>query len=321
MNEIKKNNIMKKDVIHILMACDRNYAPFYGVLLTSLFINNQDSPFHIHWITDDTIPQKVKDKFIRLVSANRSELSLYEIDKSKVTDFPQHGHINYAAYYNLKIADILPADVHRIIYLDGDMIVDGDMRPLWEMDLKGNACAIALAPDWTDPYHAERLGYDPKYGYYNNGTMLYDLDYLREINYSEKAIEYVNTERNNLCMMDQDVANALLYDKILRLPLQYNFQSKFLWKSYWNSYNDDFRQEIIKAAQHPIIIHYSDKRKPWQIENFNRPYTRVWNKYYWKSPWWGLKRIGYIRDWAKRILKPYKTKDNIAEEVKFVLKR
>ena len=75
---------MEKDVIHILMACDRNYAPFYGVLLTSLFINNQDSQFHIHWITDDTIPQKEKDKFIRLVSDNRSELSMYEIDKSKV---------------------------------------------------------------------------------------------------------------------------------------------------------------------------------------------------------------------------------------------
>ena len=303
------------------MACDRNYAPFYGVLLTSLFINNQESRFHIHWISDDTIPQKVKDKFIRLVNVNRSELSLYEIDKSKVTDFPQYGHINYAAYYNLKIADILPQDVHRIIYLDGDMIVDGDIRPLWEMDLKGNACAMALAPDWNDSYHARRLGYDPKYGYFNNGTMLYDLDYLREINYSTKAIEYVNSERHNLNMMDQDVANALLYDKILRLPLQYNFQSKFLWQSYWGVYDEDFRKEILAAAQHPIIVHYSDKRKPWQIENRFRPYTKLWNKYYWKSPWWGLKRIGSIRDWAKRILKPYKSIDNIAEEAKFVLKR
>lgn len=43
---------------------------------------------------------------------------MYEIDKSKVTDFPQYGHINYAAYYNLKIAEILPQDVHRLIYMD-----------------------------------------------------------------------------------------------------------------------------------------------------------------------------------------------------------
>ena len=310
---------MGKDLIHILMACDRNYAPFYGVLLTSLFINNQESQFHIHWITDDTIPQKMKDKFIRLVSDNRSELSMYEIDKSKVTDFPQYGHINYAAYYNLKIADILPQDVHRVIYMDGDMIVDGDIRPLWEMDLKGNACGMVWAPDRNEPYIFERLGYDPKYGYYNNGTMLYDLDYLRAVNYSEKALEYVNTANHDLGMMDQDVANAMLYDKILRLPLQYNFQSKFLWKSYWVEHTEEFKKEIIEAAQHPVIIHYSDKRKPWQIENINRPYTKLWIKYYWKSPWWCLMRIGSIRAWAKRILKPWKTEDNLAEEAKFVV--
>ena len=251
------------------------------------------------------------------MSNNRSELSMYEIDKSKVTDFPQHGHINYAAYYNLKIADILPKDVHRVIYMDGDMIVDGDIRPLWEMDLKGNACGMVLAPDWKEPYIFERLGYDPKYGYYNNGTMLYDLDYLREIYYSEKALEYINTARHNLGMMDQDVANALLHTKILRLPLQYNFQSKFLWKSYWADYTEDFKKEILEAAQHPVIVHYSDKRKPWQIENINRPYTKLWYKYYWKSAWWCLLRIGSIRDWARRILKPYKTKDNITEEANF----
>lgn len=302
------------------MACDRNYAPYYGVLLTSLFINNQDSQFHIHWITDDTIPLRVKEKFSRLVSDNHSVLSMYEIDKNKVADFPQYGHINYAAYYNLKIADILPQDVHCIIYMDGDMIVDGDIRPLWEMDLKGNACAMAWAPDWNEPYIFERLGYDSKYGYYNNGTVLYDLDYLRKIHFSDKAIEYINTAKHNLGMMDQDVINALLHTEILRLPLQYNFQSKFLWKSYWVDHSEDFRKEILEAAKHPIIIHYSDKRKPWQIDNFKRPYTKLWNKYYRKSPWCCLKRIGSIKDWAKRILKPSKMKDILTEEANFLLK-
>lgn len=311
---------MEKDVIHILMACDRNYAPFYGVLLTSLFINNQDSQFHIHWITDDTIPQKVKDKFGRLVSDNQSELSLYEIDKSTVTDYPQYKHINYAAYYNLKIADILPPDVHRIIYMDGDMIVDGDIRPLWEMDLKGNACAMVEAPASSFPYIFDRLGYDSKFGYYNNGTTLYDLDFLRKIHFSDKAIEYINTAKHNLGMMDQDVINALLYTKILRLPLQYNFQITFLWKSNWVGFSEELKREIIQTAKHPIIIHYSDMRKPWQIENGYRPYTKLWNKYYWKSPWWCLKRIGSIRDWAKRILQPYKTQDILTEEAFFLIK-
>ena len=197
------------------------------------------------------------------------------------------------------------------------MIVDGDIRPLWEMDLKGNACAMVEAPASSFPYIFDRLGYDSKFGYYNNGTTLYDLDFLRKIHFSDKAIEYLNTAKHNLGMMDQDVINALLYTKILRLPLQYNFQITFLWKSNWVGFSEELKREIIQTAKHPIIIHYSDKRKPWQIENGYRPYTKQWNKYYWKSPWWCLKQIGSIRDWAKRILQPYKTRDILTEEAFF----
>lgn len=304
---------MKKDVIHILMACDRNYAPYYGVMLTSLFVNNQNNKFHIHWITDDSIPQKEKIKFNRLVNDNRSTISIYEIDKSKITDFPQYGHINYAAYYNLNIANILPPDVHRIIYMDGDMIVDGDIRPLWEMDLEDNACAMALAPAWSFPYVYDRLGYDSKYGYYNNGTTLYDLDFLRNIHFSDQAMEYITTANHDLGMMDQDVTNAILHTRIMRMPLQYNFQSKFLWKFYWESNGDEFKREIIEAAQHPIIVHYSDKRKPWQMENFGLPYSQLWNKYYKQSAWKGVKRIASMKELVKHILKPSLMKDKFIE--------
>ena len=55
---------MNNDRINILIACDKNYAPYYGVMLTSLFYNNKDSVFHIHWITDKFVPQEEKDKFL-----------------------------------------------------------------------------------------------------------------------------------------------------------------------------------------------------------------------------------------------------------------
>ena len=200
------------------------------------------------------------------------------------------------------------------------MIVDGDIRPLWAMDLKGNACAMVLAPAWSFPYVYDRLGYDAKYGYFNNGTTLFDLDYLRKVHYSERALEYINTTKCELSMMDQDVTNVILQSKILRMPLQYNFQSKFLWKSYWAIYSEDFRKEILDAAQHPIIIHYSDKRKPWQIENSNWPYTQLWNQYYKLSPWKCIKRIGSLKDMAKRILKPSKMKEKFTEEGYFLFK-
>jgi lipopolysaccharide biosynthesis glycosyltransferase len=296
------------------MACDKNYAPYYGVLLTSLFVNNKDNYFHIHWITDDTIPQWTKDKIVRLISDNHSKLSVYKIDKSKLTDFPQHGHINYAAYYNLNIAKILPPDIHRIIYMDGDMIVHGDIRPLWDMDLKDNICAMALGPVWKDEYEYSRLGYDSEYGYYNNGVIVYDLDKLREFDFSIKALEYVSTHGDILNMMDQDVICVLLKGKILRLPLRYNFQMKFYWKWFWKKYDMEFHQWLIEEARVPVIIHYADKRKPWQLAYKKWPYTNLWYRYYKLSPWKGIVKIGPWKELIKRFLKPGIIKNTFAEE-------
>ena len=295
------------EMINILMACDKNYAPYYGVMLTSLFMNNKESSFHIHWITDKFVPQTEKAKFQELVNENHSKLSIYEIDNSSLTDFPQTAHINYAAYYNLKASEILPQSIHRIIYLDGDMIVNGDIRPLWELDLKGNVCAQVLGGSYKDHSLYERLNYAKEYGYYNNGVVLYDFDKLREMKFSQKAIQYV-INNQNVKWMDQDTINALLYDKTLRLPLRYNFQTLFFTREFWQDYDADFKKQILTESKNPIIIHYNGMAKPWNFLYYGYPWGTVWKKYCKLSKWSNaLKRepvSKYLKYIIKRIILP-----------------
>lgn len=292
--------------INILIACDNNYAPYYGVMLTSLFFNNKESVFHIHWITDKFVPQEEKDKFQKLVNEHKSFLSIYEIDNDSLTDFPQTAHINYAAYYNLKASDILPDDVHRIIYLDGDMIINGDIRPLWEMDLKCNACAQALGGSFFDKGLYDRLKYPMNYGYYNNGVVLYDLDLLRQMNFSKNAIQYVIDNPDEVKWMDQDTINALLYDKTLRLPLRYNFQTLFFLNIFWEQYDKAFREEVIRECANPIVIHYNGMAKPWDFHYYGFPYGLIWDKYCKMSLWKQAKQrkpvFKYIKFLIKRIV-------------------
>ena len=297
------------EIINILMACDKNYAPYYGVLLTSLFENNRDSQFNIHWISDQSVPLSVKNRFSNLVAKYDSQLYMYEIDNSKLTDLYQYGHINYAAYFHLNMANILPNSVHRIIYMDGDIIVNGNIRPLWNTDLEDKACAMVVGPMWLEPQVYDRLGYDSSFGYYNNGVVLYNVDVLRKINFSKNAMDYIQTHRDKLDLMDQDTENALLYDKIVRLPVKYNFQIKLFWESHWKEYTKSFKNELLEAARNPTIIHYSDRRKPWQLVYSGMPYAKIWNKYYRQSDWYGIKAIGaplnkYCKHVVKRIIKP-----------------
>ena len=67
-------------------------------------------------------------------------------------------------YYRLLAAQFLPDHLHRILYLDPDILVINSLRPLWETDLKGNLFAAAAhtgktgagkqyqpAPPWNKP--------------------------------------------------------------------------------------------------------------------------------------------------------------------------
>ena len=65
------------------------------------------------------------------------------MDKAIFQDFPLRArdHISIASYYRLKLPDLLPGELSRILYLDCDMIVTGKLRPLWETDISGMAVA------------------------------------------------------------------------------------------------------------------------------------------------------------------------------------
>lgn len=301
---------MTNERINILIASDINYAPYYGVMLTSLFENNKDSKFDVFLLTDDTWSIKETGRFETLCKKNNSNFYVRIIDDVEISDsFPLSAHLNRATYYNLNVANLLPESVHRVIYMDGDMIVNGDIRPLWELELNDKVCAMVLAPMWREDYVYQRLDYDKKYGYYNNGTTLYDLDKLRSLHFLERSVEFIGSHKQNLVMLDQDVTNALLHDQILRMPIEYNFQVKLFWKSHWDEYNSEFKEELIKAAQKPIIIHYSDRKKPWQLIYKGLPYNELWNKYYKLSDWTDIKQIGapinkYCKHLLKLVLKP-----------------
>lgn len=276
---------MKSERINILIASDINYAPFYGVMLTSLFENNGGNIFDIHLLTDSTWTEEETRKYEQLAAAHDSHFFVYPVDESIMEKYPLKAHLNLSTYYNLFAVDILPETIHKIIYMDGDMIVKGNLRKLWDLDISEYACAMAVNCTFFDQSYYERLQYDAKWGYYNNGTTLYNFDYLRKIKFSEKAVDYINAHRDSIYWMDQDVQNALLHEKILQLPIEYNFQTLFFHHSDWEYYDEVFRKQIVEAAAYPIVIHYCGHLKPWDFRYYKMPFGRIWREVCSRSLW------------------------------------
>ena len=139
--------------INILIGSDINYAPYYGVMLTSLFMNNKESKFDVYLLTDETWTDAETKKFSNLANSFNSTFKVIVVDFDIVKDFPKTFHISLPTYYRLQACNLLPNIIHKILYLDGDMIVSGDIRSLWDINMDG--LAVAGVPDcasWSDEY-------------------------------------------------------------------------------------------------------------------------------------------------------------------------
>ena len=271
--------------INILIGLDINYAAYYGIMLTSLFLNNNGVQFDIYLLTDSTWTERETRKYRRLIEKYNSRLHVIEVDSQEMKGFPEITHVNLPSYYRLKASSLLPESVHKVLYLDGDIIVNGSLTPLWSTDISDYALAGVLDTIYYDNNMYERLGYDYSYGYINAGVALYNLNYWRENNVSSMAIQFIKQNRNRIKWMDQDVVNALLYKEILLLPICYNFQNRFLLNSQWKCFDAVFREDIIRAMEHPIIIHYCGSDKPWSYHYYRYPYSELFHYYRKKSLW------------------------------------
>lgn len=128
-------------------------------------------------------------------------------------------HISLAAYLRLFVADIIPENIHKIIYLDCDIIVNGEIRGLWDINIAEYAVA-AVEDMWSGkPCYYERLNYSSKFTYFNSGVLLINLDVWRSSHIGQVSMEYAIKHASSLIFNDQDILNALLHDKKLLIPL------------------------------------------------------------------------------------------------------
>lgn len=234
-------------------------------MLTSLLENNQAEEIAIH-ILDNGIDKKSKELIQSIVEHKYGrKLFFYSLDNNLMQKFPStNSYVSLTTYCKLFIPTILPLSIHKVLYVDCDIIVVNSLHGLLDYDLTDKAAAAVKDAHKDLDKDCERLGYDyHKDDYYNAGVILFNLDYLRRYDYVQKSIEYVIQNADSLKYHDQDVLNGLLHGQILPLPHRYNLHD-FLFHN--KRYINKEQIPAIENELHPdkrIIIHFSSKRKPW----------------------------------------------------------
>jgi len=250
-------------MINILVTLNANYIPPLKVLLYSLFTKNRDDTFTIYLIHSSLKDEELAD-LQNFISHFGQHFHPITIHNEEFKDAPVFRHYTVEMYYRLAAHQFLPETVERVLYLDPDIVNINPIRAFYETDFEGNLFIAAEHEHTTKivmPLNRLRLKTPGAKGYYNTGVMLMNIPLMRELVHLEDIYHFIRENKLFLILPDQDVMNALYWDKIKAVdPYRYNYDARYyeLTRLY-PSYKNDLKW----IKQNTLFIHYCGKDKPW----------------------------------------------------------
>jgi lipopolysaccharide biosynthesis glycosyltransferase len=178
-------------------------------------------------------------------------------------------HHTATTYARLLLADLLPADVGRVVYLDGDVLVRDDLSPLFRLDL--GSASFAASRDFASPRSESATGEpgEPVEAkpFFNPGVLVVDLDRWRTDGFPQRALAFARDSEKPLPFVDQDAMNAVAgAEEWFDLDLRWNVQVALMYRpDLPRTHLTDFlyanREAIYRDA---AIVHFNAIPKPWQ---------------------------------------------------------
>lgn len=269
--------------IQIVCCIDNNFVMQYMSMIVSMRINNPHDVFFIH-LFGNNLKEDVVSSVMSFTQSQNMEIKVYDIDVSHLSDsFPQmDNHISLATYMRCFVADYLPANLNKILYLDCDILVLSRLRSLWEEDL-GEASVLCVEDMWAlHENNPERLGYPMSYSYFNAGVLVINLDFWRSHNITQKSLQFLSLRSEILTFHDQDILNYLLHDTKRFVCPKYNMQDGF-----YRRRRKYMRKVLANEADlwlwNPVIVHFTGGKKPWHYKSYH-PLKSVYRTYLEKTP-------------------------------------
>ncbi|KAJ9171917.1 hypothetical protein P3X46_015216 [Hevea brasiliensis] len=273
--------------IHVTMTLDANYLRGTMAAVLSILQHSacpENIEFHFLWGRfEPEVFSNIMSTFPYL------QFRIYRFDSNRVRakisksirqalDQP----LNYARIY---LADILPSNLKRIIYLDSDLVVVDDIARLWEVDLKGK---VLGAPEychanftkyftelfWSNPVWAKTFqGKRPCY--FNTGVMVVDIEMWRQGVYTQKVEYWMEVQKHKRIYHLGSLPPFLLV-------LAGNINGV---DHRWNQHGlggDNIEGKCRNLHPGPIsLLHWSGKGKPWLRLDSRKPCSvdHLWAPY------------------------------------------
>ena len=222
-----KQGMNNEDTNTLVFSVDDNYAIYLAVAIKSILCNKKTNNKIEIIIFDFSISSESKKKILELQQENIT-ISFREVEENLFDDFPLTiSYITVASYLRLKLPSLLPSH-NKILYLDVDLLVFGDINELFTLHMNDKALLGVVDPLLNgNEQHKQEIGLDSKNHYLNAGVLLIDLNKLRELDFESSVMKYLLNYKDIIKYQDQDIINAVIAKEAGIINPKFNYMPAF----------------------------------------------------------------------------------------------
>ena len=301
--QLKPLDVTDKPIIPVVFAADDNYVPQLTTTVYSAMKNADPSYFYdvtvlqrnISWDKQERMRgffKQFPNMNLRFTNVDR-ELAGYELSTN-------NAHISVETYYRFLIQKLLPF-YDKVLYLDSDIIINGDIAKLYNIDLQGKLLGAVRDIDFLgnlNVKHGKRMNYaktvlkmQNPYDYFQAGVLVLNTKAMREHYTIEQWLAYASNP--DFIYNDQDVLNAHCEGNVLYLPWEWNVVHDCGGRvgNLFVQAPNDIYDAYMKSRSNPQIIHYAGFQKPWTDPDCD--FASIYWKYARETPFYErlLKRV------------------------------
>ncbi|MCR5542550.1 MAG: glycosyltransferase family 8 protein [Eubacterium sp.] len=280
--------------MNILYILNDKFVPQVGAGICSLLENNR----HVGKICFYIMSLDISEKNLSLMKSfisgyaddkHKREMVVIELDDMQsYFDFK----INTVGWNSIILARLildrlLPENVDRIIYLDGDTIVRRGLKKLYATDMGEKSIGAAMEPTCTRE-RKEKLGLSGR-PYCNSGVLLLDMKNWRKNGTGDRLVRFYQEHAAEIVADDQDAINGTEGKNICLISPAYNYHNTYdIYRyGFYGRYCDfEFvsREEFRRIRRNPVIVHFLGEERPWRKGNSHR-FGKEYLKYLKMTPW------------------------------------
>jgi len=248
------------------MTFDKHMAIQAAVTLISAVINTKEA-INAHLVICGSGREEFDKAFSKAMDwfdVTNCSICFYDFDENLTKNLPIAPTLTAAANARLFAATLLPNFIEKCVYLDSDILVNDDLRQIYDLDLGDYSlgaisdqliCKGGVGEVFLNVFGKELTRY------FNSGVLILNLKKWRTSNAEKRLSDILKNAKT--IFPDQDALNYLFHDDWLELEVKWNMM-EILHK----------KQTLIYFKKQPIekgVYHFTGGQKPWNRFCYSAP--------------------------------------------------